>query len=111
MARKDPREPFSRIDVDEAREMLQRDDVALIDVREPHEYEAGHVPGSRLIPVNSIFSRQSELPREGEIIFICATGARSALAAEMAAAAGLTNPLHNLEGGIVAWAERGHPVE
>ena len=110
MATKDPREPFTRIDVSEAREMISRDDVAVIDVREPHEYDAGHVPGAKLIPVATVYARRDELPRDKEIIFLCAVGQRSALACEMAAATGLTR-LYNLEGGTEAWIKAGLPVE
>jgi rhodanese-related sulfurtransferase len=111
MATKDPREPFTRIDVREAKELLDSGKAALIDVREQHEYDEAHVEGSTLIPVNSIFNRAGELPADKELVFICRTGSRSALAAEMAAAVGATNPLYNLEGGIVAWVEAGEPVE
>ena len=90
MATKDPREPFTRISVNEADEMMQRDDVAVIDVRDPDEYANGHVPDAALIPVNSVYARREELPKDKELIFVCAVGQRSALAAEMAAAAGLT---------------------
>jgi len=109
MPDKDPREPFARISVDEGREMMSRDDVAVIDVRESPEYNAGHVPDARLIPVASIFARRDELPRDKDILFVCAVGQRSALACEMAAAAGLTR-LFNLEGGTEAWIEAGYPV-
>lgn len=110
MAYKDPREPFTRISVDEAREMMSRDDVAVIDVRELHEYKAGHVPGAKLIPVASVYARREELPRDKDVIFLCAVGQRSALACEMAAAAGLTR-LFNLEGGTEAWIKAGNAVE
>ncbi len=81
-----------------------------IDVREPHEYTAGHVPGAKLIPVNKVYARREELPRDKELIFVCAVGQRSALACEMAAAAGLTR-LYNLEGGTEAWIKSGMPAE
>ena len=110
MPTKDPREPFTRITVDEAKEMAQRDGVAVIDVREPHEYQSGHVPNATLIPVNSVYARREELPRDKELIFVCAVGQRSALACEMAAAAGLTR-LYNLDGGTDAWIKAGNPVE
>ena len=112
MATKDEREPFHRIDVAEAKEMLRSGDVAVIDVREPHEYDAGHIPHATLIPVNSVFARREELPKDGKIIFACAVGQRSALAAEMAAAAGLpADRLFNLDGGTDAWRKAGEPVE
>jgi phage shock protein E len=105
----DPREPFARINVDEGREMMSRDNVAVIDVREVPEYNAGHVPDASLIPVASILARRDELPRDKDILFVCAVGQRSALACEMAAAAGLTR-LFNLEGGTEAWINAGYPV-
>ncbi len=105
----DPQEPFARISVGEGSEMIGRDDVAVIDVREPHEYNAGHVPDARVIPVASVFARRDELPRDKDVIFVCAVGQRSALACEMAAAAGLTR-LFNLEGGTEAWIKAGYPV-
>jgi rhodanese-related sulfurtransferase len=109
MATKDPREPFTRISAEEAKEMLSQG-AAVIDVREPHEYNAGHVPGAALIPVNSVYARREELPRDQDVIFVCAIGQRSALAAEMAAAAGLTR-IFNLEGGTESWIKSGEPVD
>jgi rhodanese-related sulfurtransferase len=109
MATKDRREPFTRIDVKEADEMM-KDGAEVVDVREPHEYTAGHVPGAKLIPVNSVYARREELPPNKNLIFVCAVGQRSALACEMAAAAGLTR-LYNLEGGTDAWIKSGMPAE
>ena len=110
MPTKEPQEPFARISVDEGREMMSRDDVAVIDVREPNEYSGGHVPNAKLIPVASVFARRDELPRDKDLVFVCQVGQRSALACEMAAAAGLTR-LFNLEGGTDAWLKAGLPVE
>ena len=113
MARKDEREPFYRVDVAEAKQMLNDSDtVSVIDVREPHEYQSGHIPSAVLIPVNSVFARREELPKEGKLLFVCAVGQRSALAAEMAAAAGLpADRLYSLDGGTDAWRKAGAPVE
>ena len=111
MPTKNPDEPYHRITVAEAKQMLA-DGAHIIDVRDPHEYEAGHIPNAPLIPVNSVFERRAELPTEGKIIFTCALGQRSALACEMAAAAGLKpEVLYNLEGGTDAWIAAGEPVE
>ena len=111
MPTKDEREPFHRITVAEAKEMMAAD-AAVIDVRNPDEYANGHLPGATLIPVNSVFQRKDELPAGKKIIFVCAVGQRSALAAEMAAAAGLpADRLYNLEGGTDGWRKAGEPVE
>ena len=108
---KNPQEPFHRITVAEAKTMLQ-DGAHIIDVREPHEYAAGHIPGAPLIPVNTVFARRGELPKDGTIIFTCAVGQRSALACEMTAASGIpADRLYNLEGGTEAWIKAGEPVE
>ena len=97
--------------VAEAKELLA-DGAHIIDVREPHEYEAGHIPTAPLIPVNSVFARREELPKEGKIVFTCAVGQRSALACEMAAASGIpADRLYTLEGGTEAWIKAGEPVE
>jgi rhodanese-related sulfurtransferase len=112
MPRKDEREPFYRVDVAEAKEMVGESDVAVIDVREPGEYQGGHIPGATLIPVNSVFARKDELPKDKKIVFVCAVGQRSALAAELAAAAGLpAESLYTLDGGTDAWRKAGEPVE
>jgi len=111
MATKNPQEPYNRITVDEAKELLS-DGAQIIDVREMHEYQSGHIPGAPLIPVGSVFARREELPKEGKVIFTCAVGQRSALACEMAAAAGLApERLFNLEGGTEAWIKAGEPVD
>ena len=111
MPTKNPEEPFHRITVAEAKEMLQ-DGAYIVDVREPHEYQDGHVPNATPIPVNNVFERREELPKEQKIVFVCKMGQRSALACEMAAAGGLKEDvLYNLEGGTDAWIEAGEPVE
>jgi rhodanese-related sulfurtransferase len=108
---KNPQEPFTRISAREGHEMLNGDNnVAVIDVRQPSEYAGGRLANSTLIPVASVFARREELPRDKDIIFVCSVGQRSALACEMAAAAGLTR-LYNLEGGLEAWLKAGLPVE
>jgi rhodanese-related sulfurtransferase len=112
MPSKDPREPFSRITAEEGKEMMASNNVAVIDVREPHEYNAGHVPNASVIPVATVFARREELPRDKDVIFVCAVGQRSALACEMAAASGIpADRLYNLEGGTEAWIKAGQPVE
>jgi rhodanese-related sulfurtransferase len=113
MASRNPREPFVRITASEANQMMNDgDSVHVVDVREPHEFEAGHVPGSLLIPETFLLTRAAQLPSEGKIIFVCRVGQRSALACEMAAALGLDpGTLFNMEGGTEAWAGAGLPLE
>jgi len=110
MPTKNPQEPFTRVSVREAKEMIDAGDVAFIDVREPGEYASGHAVGTRLIPLNSVYGRRDELPDDRDIVFICQVGQRSALACEYAAAAGKTR-LFNVEGGTDSWRGAGLPME
>src|SRR5262245_60042185 len=108
MATKDPREPFTRISVDEAKEKLEAGTAVMVDVREPNEYVEVHASGVRLIPVNTVIGEVAQIRdfagEKAEVLFICKSGARSALAAEFAIAAGLSEKdLFNVEGGTQAW--------
>ncbi|MFN8638675.1 MAG: rhodanese-like domain-containing protein [Dehalococcoidia bacterium] len=110
MAIKNELEPFTRIDVHEAKAMIDAGNVQVIDSREPHEHHDGHVPGSLNIPHMATLPRGKDLARDKAIIFICKSGQRSAVAAEFAAALGLTD-LYNVEGGHDAWARAGYEME
>jgi rhodanese-related sulfurtransferase len=103
-------EPFQRVDLKTAQELIAKGDVQLIDVREPNEYREGHIPGVTLIPLNTLLDRPQDFLKRDNILFICAMGQRSALACEMAAALGFEQ-LYNLEGGTVGWAKAGLPIE
>jgi rhodanese-related sulfurtransferase len=107
---KNPDEPFTRLTVQEAKEKVDAGDVEFVDVRELHEYTAGHAQGVKHIPLNSVMSRIGEIDADKEVVFICQKGQRSALAAEYAAAAG-RDRLYNLEGGTEAWEGAGYPME
>ncbi len=80
----------------------------VIDVRQPDEYEAGHVPGARLIPLNEVPTRMGEVPADGTVYVICQTGGRSARATEFLRAQGID--ARNVAGGTKAWVESGRAV-
>jgi len=82
---------------------LNDDTLALIDVREPHEYETGKLPHSVNIPVGQLEKRSEEIPRARTVVFFCRSGARSLTACGIAAKAGI-QPIAHLEGGLIAWA-------
>lgn len=84
------------------------DDVAVFDVRQPDEYEEGHVPGAVLIPLGDVPDRVGEFPAEGTVYVVCRSGGRSASAVEFLRSAGIDAV--NVEGGTMAWIEAGHPV-
>jgi adenylyltransferase/sulfurtransferase len=82
--------------------------VTLIDVREPHEYEIVRFEGSTLIPMGEVVDRVAEIPQEGTVIVLCKVGARSAEALRFLHGIGLRHVKH-LAGGIDAWARQIEP--
>ena len=104
-------EPFARISIEQAKEMLDRGGSVVVDVRQPDEWVAGHVTGAIHIPVDEVLTRVDELPTNQNLLFICAAGVRSALACEMAAAMGRPpERLFNIEEGTPIWIERNLPT-
>jgi adenylyltransferase/sulfurtransferase len=84
--------------------------VALIDVREPVEWDINHIDGAQLIPTSSISSGEglAKLPRDRMPVLYCKTGVRSAEALAAVRKAGFADAVH-LQGGIVAWAQQMQP--
>jgi rhodanese-related sulfurtransferase/rubrerythrin len=78
------------------------DEYTLIDVRQPGEYETGHLPGARLIPVGEVPDHIGELDPEKTTIVYCAAGVRSRAAASILERSGFSD-VYSMEGGIRAW--------
>jgi rhodanese-related sulfurtransferase len=83
--------------------------IQLVDVREDHEREAGHVGGSRHVPLAELTAAAPSIDPEKPVVFVCRVGSRSSMAAWSFARAGYD--AHNLDGGMVAWAASGLPLE
>jgi len=81
----------------------------LLDVRQPEEYQAGHIAGAALIPLDQLDSRLDELPQGREIVCVCRSGSRSGTAVRRLKSAGFT--ALNLSGGMIAWQRAGLPVK
>ncbi|MCA1666559.1 MAG: rhodanese-like domain-containing protein [Thermomicrobia bacterium] len=103
------RQESAVIGVEEAKRRLDAGEALLVDVREMDEWRAGHVAGATHIPLGVVASRVAALPKDRDILVICRTGNRSALAQERLAAAGFTN-VTNVTGGVTAWMEQGFPI-
>jgi rhodanese-related sulfurtransferase len=91
------------INVHQAQALINRG-VFVLDVREPHEYEAGHLAGSKLIPLGALSARVGELQslQAQELVVICRGGKRSATACWQLAQSGF-GKTYNIAGGIIAW--------
>ncbi len=81
----------------------------MIDVRERQEWNTGHIPGAKHIPLGQLAQRAQELPKDRELLLICRSGNRSKVAAEMLQQAGFPQ-VHNVAGGMVVWQRAGLPV-
>lgn len=95
------------VDVDRL-DVARGEGVPVIDVRQPDEYDAAHVPGARLIPLAEVAARLREVPSDGTVYVICQTGARSARATDFLRRQGID--AHNVAGGTKAWIESGRTV-
>jgi len=84
------------------------DGARVIDVREPHEYVVGHVPGARLVPLGTVAASIGEIQGTGTVYVVCASGNRSRTAAQTLVAAGLD--ALSVQGGTAAWVAAGRPV-
>lgn len=80
------------------------DDIQIIDVREPHEFEIARIPGGRLIPLRQVTSRIAEIDAARTTVVQCKGGVRSAQAIAALQQAGFKGQLINLQGGILAWS-------
>lgn len=103
-------DPFAHyITREEVKQALDAGLVVLIDVREVNEFEGGHVPGARNMPISSFDVRKLPPTRGRTLVFMCTSGFRSAMAHEQALAAGRIGAQH-YAGGINEWIAAGEPV-
>lgn len=86
-----------------------RTDLHLLDVREPDEWQAGHIAGSQHIPLGELRGRLAEVPKDRTILAVCRHGNRSDAATRGLRTLGYT--VLNLEGGVTAWAQAGLPLQ
>jgi rhodanese-related sulfurtransferase len=98
------------LDLDDLKQGLAAGTILLVDVREPHEFAAGRIPGSVSMPLSS-FSPE-DIPKDGarQVVLSCVAGVRSAQALLRAQAAGMDIDTH-YRGGFREWVMSGEPVE
>ncbi len=102
-----------KVSVSDARALLDQGGITIVDVREPHEWKAGHLPGAIHVPLGQLRAEPSIWSSRvgfGPLLFVCERGARSLQAAEFAEARGLS-AIHSLDGGTAGWRAAGLPIE
>ena len=85
-------------------EKYQNENLELIDVREVHEFQAGHAPGAKNLPLSTLEQDYKELNPDHEYHVICQGGVRSASACQFLSSQGLS--VTNIEGGMNAWPDQ-----
>ncbi|HXF73858.1 MAG TPA: rhodanese-like domain-containing protein [Actinomycetota bacterium] len=96
------------LDVGRLRDLVERREVEVLDVRQPAEWRAGHIEGARFITGAELPARLGEVPRDRPVAVICGSGYRSSVAASLLARSGVD--VRNVAGGMGAWLRAGHPV-
>ncbi len=84
-------------------------EIELVDVREPREREAGHVPGSKHIEFAQLSQQAESIDRDKPLVLYCRMGGRSGVALQAFKASGYD--VHHMDGGLLAWADKGLPLE
>ena len=97
------------VDVPTTVSALNDPTVQIVDCREQDEWDAAHVEGTWLIPLDAIGQRLDELDRDRPLIIVCRSGRRSLIAAQQLAAIGFVD-VKSMNGGLIAWAEQGFPL-
>ncbi len=101
-------DPEIEVTPERAKELLDRGEAVVVDVREPYEREAGHIEGTRHIELERVASQAETLPKDRPVVFHCRLGARSAMAAQAFRQAGYD--AWSMAGGLQAWHDEGLPV-
>ncbi len=100
--------PLSTVDVHALQEALG-EDVTLVDVREPYEYEAGHIEDALLMPLANVVALAADLPKDQPVYVVCRSGNRSLQASNALVDAGFQD-VRNVDGGMIAWEAAGFDV-
>jgi rhodanese-related sulfurtransferase len=103
--------PEWRVSLDEARQLLERGEVQVFDIREPDEHATGVAQGMKLLPMSQLEKRAGEIPKDPAqpVLIICNTQNRSSKVIEAMREAGWTN-VRYVDGGMSQWAQRGWPM-
>jgi rhodanese-related sulfurtransferase len=103
-----PTKALERIDV--ATLLQRRDELQVLDVREHHEWDAGHIPGSVHTPYHDVTGIPDGIDPARPVAVICASGQRSAVAASLLSAHGAQHVVHVADGGVGTWQRQGGAV-
>lgn len=101
------------VDVITLNSWLESTEAIILDVREPYEYQEGHINGAINIPLSAILVEIDQIKdiQGKKIVLQCKVGGRSMRACQLLQAEGFVHDVWNLEGGINAWKEAGYNIQ
>ena len=92
-----------------AQRLSQGEEIVVVDVREPHEWNAGHIPQAKHVPMAQVPHRLEEIPRDRDVVMVCRSGARSGRIQDYLLRQGGYTRVMNLTGGMVRWSREVDP--
>lgn len=105
-----PKQEYNDVTVAEAKALIEeRPGMVILDVRNPSEFDDGHIEDAINIPVDYLAGRLDELSKDNELLVYCRTGNRSARAVGILDDNGFTKIFH-MDAGITGWIDAGYPV-
>jgi SulP family sulfate permease len=102
-------DPSHHVVAEEFQKLADDPDAILFDIREPSEFERGHIPGAELMPLRTVLDIGPDLPRDRPLLLTCRSGRRTQRAMHMLHSMGFEE-VYGLRGGILAWQAEGLPV-
>lgn len=100
--------PIDEIPVNDLTTLVENGSL-VVDVREPNEYEDGHIPGAILVPLSTVLENTQEFESDETVYVVCRSGGRSMQACEMLQEVGITNVV-NVAGGTMGWIALGNEI-
>lgn len=88
---------------------LRESGAFILDVRQPEEWTAGHIPAATLIPLGDLSARLAEVPKDRQVVVVCRSGNRSAQGRDVLLGAGYPS-VTSMAGGMNDWAAAGYPT-
>lgn len=93
---------YKDVSTEEAKQLIDDNEVVILDVRTEEEYKEGHIPNSILIPISEIVDKMDELDKAEQYLVVCRSGNRSTQASELLSKNGFAHIL-NMEKGMNSW--------
>lgn len=93
---------YENITTDEAKSMMTKKEVDILDVRTPEEYQEGHIPKAVNLPLQDLENQVSTLDKNKTYVIVCRSGNRSGQASEILVSKGFSQ-IYNMEGGMLQW--------